>query len=57
MKYLTATVSAIALTVSATATIAGTVTILAADLPPMVYADGSGREAEIVSRVMEHCGH
>jgi ABC-type amino acid transport substrate-binding protein len=57
MKYLTATVSAIALTVSATATMADTVTILAADLPPMVYADGSGREAEIVTRVKEHCGH
>lgn len=57
MKFMTATVSAIALTVSTGAAVADTVTILAADLPPMVDADGSSREAEIVTRVMEHCGH
>ncbi|SMP12956.1 substrate-binding periplasmic protein [Shimia sagamensis] len=57
MKFLTATVSAIALTISTGAAVADTVTILAADLPPMVYSDGSGREAEIVTQVMQHCGH
>ena len=33
------------------------ITILAGDLPPMFNADGSGREAEIISTVMERCGH
>jgi len=33
------------------------ITILAGDLPPMFNEDGSGREAEVISTVMERCGH
>ena len=33
------------------------VTILAGDLPPMVNAAGTGREAEVITSVMERCGH
>ncbi len=36
---------------------AETLTILAGDLPPMFNADGSGREAEVITTVMERCGH
>jgi len=32
-------------------------TILAGDLPPMFNSDGSGREAEVITSVMERCGH
>lgn len=32
-------------------------TILAGDLPPMFNADGTGREAEVITTVMERCGH
>lgn len=32
-------------------------TIMAGELPPMIMADGTGREAEIISEVMGRCGH
>lgn len=32
-------------------------TILASDLPPHFMADGTGREAEVISTVMGRCGH
>ncbi len=57
MKTIAAALATTSLTLIAAPAFAGTVTILAADLPPMVYADGTGREAEIVSAVMGHCGH
>ncbi|GGB51466.1 polar amino acid ABC transporter [Roseibium aquae] len=31
--------------------------ILAGDLPPMIFADGSGREAELIKGALERCGH
>ncbi len=57
MKFFTATFTAAALSLTAAPAFADTIQILAADLPPMVYSDGSGREAEIVTEVMAHCGH
>lgn len=39
------------------AAFADELTILAGDLPPMFNADGTGREAEVISTVMERCGH
>lgn len=62
MKFFTAKLTAVAfstlsVTLTALPAAADTFTILAADLPPMVHADGTGREAEIVTEVMAHCGH
>ncbi|MFY0618024.1 substrate-binding periplasmic protein [Shimia sp.] len=57
MKSFVAAVATISMTVATAPAFADTLTILAADLPPMVYSDGSGREAEIVTSVMSHCGH
>lgn len=36
---------------------AADIEILAGDLPPMIQKDGTGREAEIISAVLGHCGH
>lgn len=36
---------------------AASVTIMAGELPPMIMADGTGREAEIITEVMSRCGH
>ncbi|WP_282078324.1 transporter substrate-binding domain-containing protein [Epibacterium ulvae] len=36
---------------------AETLTILAGNLPPMVDAHGKGREAEVITTVLERCGH
>lgn len=36
---------------------AAEITVMAGDLPPMVNSDGTGREAEIISAVLGHCGH
>jgi len=36
---------------------ADTIEILAGDLPPMFFEDGSGREAELIKGAMERCGH
>ena len=56
-----ATFLATAVTLSAlqapTTAAAEALTILAGDLPPMFNGDGSGREAEVISSVMERCGH
>ncbi|MBO9396094.1 transporter substrate-binding domain-containing protein [Shimia sp. R9_2] len=56
MKLFAAALATTSLTLTAPV-FAETLTIMAADLPPMVYADGTGREAEIVTAVMGHCGH
>ncbi|MBO9472466.1 transporter substrate-binding domain-containing protein [Shimia sp. R10_1] len=57
MKLIATFWAATSLTCVAAPVFADTITIMAADLPPMVYADGTGREAEIVKTVMGHCGH
>jgi ABC-type amino acid transport substrate-binding protein len=36
---------------------AAEITVMAGDLPPMINQDGTGREAEIISTVLGHCGH
>jgi len=36
---------------------ADTIEILAGDLPPMFFEDGTGREAELITGAMERCGH
>lgn len=57
MKFgIAATVSASLLCLSSAA-MAAEVKIMAGDLPPMVQKDGTGREAEIISSVLGHCGH
>lgn len=57
MKLLAAVLATSQLALIAAPAVADTVTIMAPDLSPMVYADGTGREAEIVSAVLGHCGH
>lgn len=41
----------------ATPAMARTVTVLAPELPPMVAADGTGREASIIAETLAACGH
>lgn len=50
-------VSIIATSGATTATQADTVTVMAGELPPMMTANGTGREAEIITDVMSRCGH
>lgn len=57
MKFAATALTATVLAITSLPAFADTVQVLAADLPPMVYSDGSGREAEIVTSVMAHCGH
>ncbi|WP_270729451.1 substrate-binding periplasmic protein [Shimia sp. Alg240-R146] len=57
MKFFTVTMTAAALALPIGTAHAETLKIMAADLPPMVNSDGTGREAEVVSSVMQHCGY
>jgi polar amino acid transport system substrate-binding protein len=57
MKFgIVAAVSASLVSLSGAAT-AAEIEVMAGDLPPMVQKDGTGREAEIISAVLGHCGH
>lgn len=57
MKFgIAATMSASLAFFSSTA-MAASVEVMAGDLPPMVEKDGTGREAEIITAVLGHCGH
>ncbi len=49
--------SAIAATGGANVASAANLTIMAGELPPMIMADGTGREVEIITEVMSRCGH
>lgn len=54
---LTAFLTAVALGATPTAVLAATVTVLAGELPPMMTAEGTGREAAIIRATLEACGH
>lgn len=57
MKFgIAATLSA-SLTFLSSAVAAAEIEVMAGDLPPMIQKDGTGREAEIISTVLGHCGH
>ncbi len=43
--------------ISAAPAFADEIRIMAGDLPPMIFADGTGREAEVIESVLGHCGH
>lgn len=57
MKTRFAALLSAAAALISTHAIAAEVEVLVGDLPPMVNQDGSGREAEIISATLEHCGH
>ncbi|MTI42705.1 transporter substrate-binding domain-containing protein [Roseibium hamelinense] len=54
MNSVFSAVAFAALTIPASA---DQITVLAGDLPPMFLADGQGREAEIIKKTLEKCGH
>ncbi|MDE4096192.1 transporter substrate-binding domain-containing protein [Phaeobacter gallaeciensis] len=57
MKFGIAACVSASLLVFSNPAVAAEITVMAGDLPPMINQDGTGREAEIISAVLGHCGH
>jgi polar amino acid transport system substrate-binding protein len=57
MKFRVAAIMSASLFSLSSNAMAAEVKVMAGDLPPMVQKDGTGREAEIISTVLGHCGH
>jgi len=56
-RSISGIILAVALCESPTFAQAEALTILAGYLPPMITAEGTGREAEVITTVLERCGH